>query len=141
MYLVCHRWLIGLMAVLMVDPLYAAKPETPTVGEIAAKLMIGTDVVTKLFLVACLVIGALLVITAITHFRNHYLNPKFVPLDRPIIYLILGLALFSIPFLGEIFLPTSSTIDVKKREAEKAAAAVCPVDVDAPLEMGNEFNH
>ena len=130
---------IMLVGLLWVDLLFAEKSELPTVGEIANKLIIGTDFVTKFVLVVCIVVGAILIVTSVTYFRGHYHNPKMVPLDRPIIYLILGLALFFIPFLGEIFVPTTSTIDMKKKE-EKAAAAYS-IDIDAPLELGNEYDH
>lgn len=131
--------LMMLFLLLWVSPLFAAaKPEVPTIGEIAGKLIIGTDFVTKLVLVACIVVGVILVISAIGQFRSHYYSPKMVPLDRPIIYLILGISLFFVPFLGDIFVRTSSTIDLKKKEASTLG---CPVDVDAPLEFGNEFDH
>lgn len=134
-----EKRLLVFMSGLWANPLLAdSYDDVPTIADMANQLIIGTDTVTKLVLAACFVVGGILVVSAIGQFRSHYFSPKMVPLDRPIIYLLLGMALFFVPFLGDIFVPTSSTIDARKQQE---SARVCPVDIDAPLEFGNEFNH
>lgn len=131
-------WTLSLVAM----PAFAAlKPEkhVPTIGEIAERFIIGTDFLTRLMLVASVAVGAMLVVTSITYFRAHRVNPKLAPLDRPLYYLVLGLVLIALPFFGDIFGPTGSVLELKKQEKAKTMSA--PLDIDAPLELGNEYDH
>lgn len=111
--------------------------DVPTIGSIADKLTIGTDLLTRFMVAVCIVMGVGLIITGLTLYKAHRNNPKFVPLDRPVMYAVLGLLVILIPFLGEIFGPTGSSLDLKKRQAAES----CPTNIDAPLELGNEFDH
>lgn len=132
---------IGLLT-LGIEPAAAfqSSEKVPTLGDIAGKLIIGTEFVTRLVLVACVTIGIILVISAFAYFRAHRRNPKFAPLDRPFFLLLFGLLLIAIPFLGEIFgTTTGSVLEIKKQETKARIAA--PVDIDAPLELGNEYEH
>lgn len=106
--------------------------QTPTVGEIAETLIEGTDFVTRFVLAACFIVGIGLIITGFLMYNAHRKNPKFVPLDRVVTYVILGAIVVAIPFLGHIFAPTSSTIDIKR---EQAAQYQYVHDIDAPLEI------
>jgi len=110
----------------------------PSLGDVAGRLIVGADFLTRLMLAACIAIGLTLVILSITYFRGHRFNPKLVPLGKPVIYLVLGLIVFTIPFLGKLFGETGSILDLKKKEATLES---CRTDIDTPLEFGNEFDH
>lgn len=112
--------------------------ETPSFASIAESLMIGTDVVTRLLHFSSIAIGCFLFIMAFSLIRAHRSNPKFIPLDRPIIYMALGVMLIALPFFGTIFMPTGSTESLKKQEMR---ASSHPQDIDAPLEWGNDYDH
>ncbi len=113
--------------------------EKLTLGSIADSLVIGTDAVTRLLHFVSIAVGCFLFIMAFSLFRANRLNPKFVPLERPIIYVFLGVILVALPFYGKIFMPTGSTIDLKARE--ERAMVLHPHDIDAPLEWGNDYDH
>jgi preprotein translocase subunit SecG len=112
--------------------------QSTTIGSIAENMIAGTGVITRLMVVLCMVVGIGFMIISIHMYRQHRANPKFVPLDRPVMYLVLGLLVFGIPFLGQVFGPTGSVLELDKR---KAASSSCSINIDAPLELGNEFDH
>lgn len=101
---------------------------TPTIGSVAETLISGTGIVTRILMAVCMVLGVGMLIVSFSTYRVHRSNPKFVPLDRPIMYLILGLVIFIIPFLGDFFAPTGSILDLQKQEIQSV-----PRDIDAPL--------
>jgi hypothetical protein len=141
----CNRLkLLGLSATLFImEPVIALQVEkkVPTLGDVAETLIVGTTFLTRLALAGCIAIGITLVISSFIYFRAHRQNPKFAPLDRPIFLLLFGVILLAIPFLGQIFGPTASIFDLKELEATKAQVAAPIIDIDAPLEFGNEYDH
>jgi hypothetical protein len=122
---------------LALDSVFAT--EELSLGSIADSLTIGTHAVTRLMHFVSIVVGCFLFIMAFSLFRAHRWNPKFVPLERPIIYVFLGVILVTLPFYGKIFMPTGGTHDLK--EQEKRALGVQSQDIDAPLEWGNDYDH
>jgi len=125
-----------------IEPIMAAEPlkSVPTIGEIAEKLIVGTDVVTRIVLGGCVAVGAMLIVTSFIYYKAHRENPKFAPLDRPLFYLLFGLILLFIPFLGKIFGPTGSALELNKKTVRESGRYY-PNDIDAPLEFGNEYDH
>lgn len=125
---------------LLMDPLLALQTEEkiPTFGEIAEKMIVGTEFLTRLVLGVCISIGIILILSSLASFRAHFRNPKFQPLDRPFFLFVFGAILLAIPFLGKIFAPTGSVLELKREVSQKRTA---PVDIDAPLEFGNEYDH
>ncbi len=113
--------------------------EKLNLGDVANSLIVGTDFVTRLLHIASIATGAFLFIMAFSLLRSHRTNPKFIPLDRPIIYMCLGVILIALPFYGKLFTLTGSTIDLKKKE--EYAIGVQPQDIDAPLDWGNDYDH
>lgn len=135
-----HEKLFGLLIItclLALDSASAA--EHTTIGSVADSLLTKTDAVTRLVHFVSIIVGCFLFIMAISLFRAHRSNPKFVPLERPVIYMLLGLVLVVLPFYREIFLPTEGANDLKKQEAR--ALGVQLQDIDAPLEWGNDYDH
>lgn len=128
-----------LLAILLsrLDSVFAA--EQPSLGSVAESLIIGTDAVTRLLHVVSIVMGCFLFIMAFSLIRAHRSNPKFIPLERPIIYMVLAVVLMAIPFFGKIFMPTGSTIDLQKQE--ECGHGVQIQDIDAPLDWGNDYDH
>lgn len=102
---------------------------TPTIGDLAERMIAGTDVVTRLMMAVCIAVGIGFMILSVSMYKTHRTNPKFVPLDRPVMYLILGVVVLAIPFLGQIFGPTGSVLDLKRNQIESL-----PRNIDAPLE-------
>ncbi len=113
--------------------------EYASLGSIAETLISGTDAVTKLMHFISITMGVALFIMAISLYKAHRFNPKFVPLERPIIYVLLGIILVALPFFGRIFGPTGSTQDYDKIQLE--TKGVQTYDIDAPLDWGNDFDH
>ncbi len=122
---------------LILDSVFAA--EQPSLGSVAESLIIGTDAVTRLLHFVSLVMGCFLFIMAFSLLRAHRSNPKFIPLERPIIYMVLAVVLMALPFFGKIFIPTGSTIDLKKQEEYGHGVQI--QDIDAPLDWGNDYDH
>lgn len=141
-YTKLKTWTI-IIFLLWVDPLFALQTEekVPTFGEIAEKMIVGTEFLTRLVLGVCISIGIILIISSLASFRAHIRNPKFQPLDRPFFLFVFGAILLAIPFLGKIFAPTGSVLELKKEVSSQAPKRVAPVDIDAPLEFGNEYDH
>lgn len=102
----------------------------PTIGDIAETMISGTDFVTRIALAAAIIMGAGFILFSITSYRQHRMNPKLVPLDRPVLYLVIGICLCFLPYLGKFVGETQSTIDLKKK---KAIAIYTYTDIDAPL--------
>lgn len=112
---------------------------TYTLGEIANTLISGTDVITRFMLLITILMGVGFILFSIGLFRTHRMNPKLVPLDRVVIYLVLGVVLCSIPFLGNFVAETQSTLDLKKNgmvlDHNNIDTAVIDTDIDAPLNL------
>lgn len=102
----------------------------PTLGDIAQTLISGTDFVTRIALAAAIIMGAGFIVFSITSYLQHRRNPKLVPLDRPVLYLVIGICLCFLPHLGKFVGETHSTLDLKKK---KAVATYTYSDIDAPL--------
>lgn len=111
--------------------------DVPNLGDVANTLINGSEILTKLVLLSTLLIGAGFVIFAISMYQQHRTNPKMVPLDRPVLYFILGIGLCCIPFLGNFFDKTEIAVDMTKKQytTSKAAPLHNVLDIDAPLEM------
>jgi hypothetical protein len=129
---------IGTLGLLGISPYSLAAIPALSLGDIAEKFLVGSDFITRFALIVCVSVGIIMFILGITHFRGHRENPKMVPLGRPVMYVVLGFCLVMVPFFESIFGQTGSILEIKKKEQ---APLVCPVDIDAPLEFGNEFNH
>ena len=100
-----------------------------SIENVAYTLINGVDIVTHALHAASIVIGIILWVMAVGLWNAHRYNPKYVPLDKPLIYLILGFILVGIPFFNLLFGPTGSSIDLKQQQA-----AVHMLDIDTPLE-------
>lgn len=129
----------GLLSILCISliifPVQAAEP--PSIATIAGNITFGSNLLSRFMHFVCMVMGAGFFIMAFMQYRAHRDNPKFVPLGRPIMYLVLALVLFSIPFLGEIFgASTSSGKDLEKSKNKN----VYYNDIDAPLKT-EDFGH
>ena len=77
----------------------AMAAEATSLADVADNLLFGASMVTDFLHGVCLVLGVGFIVYAIIAYRTHRQNPKLMPLDRPIIYLVLGLVLGAIPFL------------------------------------------
>ncbi len=131
--------LVVLLLVGLVSSSYASEP-SPTFGSIAENLIAGTSVVTRLVHFICIVVGLGFLGMAVAQYKAHRFNPKFVPLERPIMYAVLGIVLISLPFFDEIFGLTGGTHDLEKKELLDRGVQVH--DIDAPLDnWGNDYNH
>lgn len=82
--------------------------EAKSFGEIAGNLLSGAILLTDFLHAVCLALGIGFVIYSFVTYQTHRQNPKLMPLDRPIIYLVLGLVLIAIPFLDYLLGQTGS---------------------------------
>ncbi len=132
--------ILGLIPFLGAETVLAA--ETRTVGDVADKLIVGTDFLTHFMHFACIIVGIILLIMALSFYKAHRDNPKFIPIERPIIYFFLGLILIALPYLGQIFgVVTGSPQDLHKREFMAPNPNQPMDDVDAPIEWGEDYDH
>lgn len=104
----------------------------PTIGSVAERLFVESSVVTGFAHLLCIIVGVILIGSAVALYKAHRFNPKFVPLERPIIYSLLGLILIAIPLLGKILGPTGSVKDLEKQQVINQGVQI--QDIDAPLE-------
>ena len=126
---------ILLLALTVVLPISAAEPLS--IASIAGNLIYGTNLLTRFMHFVCIIMGAGFFIMAFMQYRAHRDNPKFVPLGRPIMYIVLSLILFAIPFLGKLFSATTgSAKDLEKQRVK----GVYHHDIDAPL-VPEDFGH
>lgn len=79
-----------------------------SIGDAAQNLMVPTEILTKLLLISCYIIGIALILGAIVQYKIHRQSPKLVPLTTPITLLILGLVSVFIPYGTKMFGPTFS---------------------------------
>lgn len=108
------------------NAVFAAKGDS--FGSLARDFMGPADTITKLVHLVCIIVGIILLFMSISMFKASRFNPKFVPLERPIIIAILGIFLLALPFYGKIFFhPTGGIHDAA------AAQGICTDDPDAPL--------
>jgi hypothetical protein len=76
------------------------------IGQIANDLIPTADVVIRVAHWLCILVGFCLLATAVSFYKAHRFNPKFMPLERPIIIAFLGIVLIVLPFFKQIFLPS-----------------------------------
>lgn len=89
-------------------------------GEAAENLLGPTELLTKLFLLACYIVGIMLIFTAFVQYRLHRQNPKQVPLTTPVTLLILGVICALIPYGSKMFGITYSAVEQKGASDPKA---------------------
>lgn len=114
-----------------------------SIESVANTLISGVDWLTHLAHIASVVAGLVLLAMAVALFKAHRDNPKYVPLDKPVIYVLLGAVLLAVPFLNHFFGPTGSSIDLKQQAmatvtqplawADEPVMSTDLVDIDAPI--------
>ena len=113
-----------------------------SIENIANAAVEGVGLVTHLAHAASLAVGFTLVVMALALFKAHRYNPKYVPLDKPVVYLLLGAVLVGLPFLNILFGPTGSSFDLKQESLKRSQMAMSNdepallaniIDIDAPL--------
>src|SRR5438477_9236985 len=91
---------------------YAARDVS--VGGVAENLLGPTELITKLALLACYIVGAALVMVALAQYKIHRQSPKLVPLSTPITLLILGVIALLIPYGSNMFGESGSAVEQNK---------------------------
>lgn len=81
-------------------------------------LMGPTEILTKLVVVACYIVGVALIIFALAQYRQHRQSPKLVPLSTPIILLILGIVAVLIPYISVLSGQSFSAVERAKEEGQ-----------------------
>jgi len=138
------RILIFLSSIFLTLDLAWAKTEETNLnlGIIAERVHVAGEMVARLMVAVCVVMGITMICFAFFHYRTHRINPKLVPLGKPVMYLVLGLVILAIPFAEEILGKTgrSHVLEAKKQKETLHT----PVDIDAPLVQDNwvnDYNH
>ena len=119
--------LMGLMA-------NTAIAEAETFADIFSSLIFGASIVTDFLHAASMVLGVGFIIYSVVSFRNHRINPKMVPLDRPVLYLFLGIVLTALPFLGQILGRTTGETHMQKHHNHRSSSVYHEHDIDEPLD-------
>jgi hypothetical protein len=111
-----------------------AVAKTETFADIFGSLIFGASIVTDFLHAASMLLGVGFMIYSVVSFRNHRINPKMVPLDRPVLYLFLGIVLIAIPFLGQIMERTTGEAHMQQHHNPRSSSAYHEQDIDAPLD-------
>lgn len=107
------RVLLGLVLVMLFPVSVLAGS---TFGDVAENLMQPTELITKIVMVVCYVVGIALILSAFAQYKIHRQNPKLVPLTTPIVMAVLGIIAMLIPYGSTIFGVTfSAEEEAKKR--------------------------
>lgn len=100
---------------------------TASIGEAARNVLTPTEILTKLVLVACYIIGTGFIFAALAQYRIHRQSPKLVPLTTPILLLILGIVCVLIPYSTKLFGESFSAVEQAKREGRHQRENVLPL--------------
>lgn len=99
----------------------------PSIGDMAKNIFMPTEILTKLLLVACYVIGTGLIFASLAQYRIHRQSPKLVPLTTPILLLILGIICVLIPYSTQLFGDSYSAVEQAKKEGLHKKENVLPL--------------
>lgn len=83
----------------------------PSIGEAAENILVPTEILTKLVLLTCYILGAIFIFMAFAQYRVHRQSPKLIPLTTPILLFILGVICALIPLSSKIFGETFSAVE------------------------------
>jgi hypothetical protein len=83
----------------------------PSIGEAAQNILVPTEILTKLLLLTCYILGAIFIFMSFAQYRVHRQSPKLVPLTTPILLFVLGSICALIPFSSKIFGETFSAVE------------------------------
>lgn len=104
--------LISLVALLW------ASSAVASIADVSENLMGPTEIITKLVVIACYIVGVGLIIFALAQYKQHRQSPKLVPLTTPILLLILGVLAIVIPYFSIISGQSFSASEQAKREGK-----------------------
>jgi len=96
---ICTLFILFMLPTLV----WAGSSSTGSIGDVAETLMGPTEIMTKLILVACYIIGIALLLVAMAQYKIHLQSPKLVPLTTPIALVILGVVALLIPYVTNKF--------------------------------------
>lgn len=108
-------------------PVYAVDLKT-----VSTHLYESSTLLVKLISFASVLVGLIMLSTALAGYKEHRRNPKFIPLDRPIFYTILGIVLIFLPYMGRYFGQTYNPLD-KEHHLKKKLHQHHKLDIDEPL--------
>jgi hypothetical protein len=103
-----------------------------TIGDVATNLMGPTEIVTKLVIVACYVVGLTLIFVAMAQYKIHRQSPKLVPLSTPVALLILGAVALLIPYATNMLEDSASAAKQNAGESERSNILPLPGQADVP---------
>jgi membrane-associated HD superfamily phosphohydrolase len=106
-----------------------------TVGGAAQRLMGPTEIITRLMLVACYILGVLLIIMAVAQYKQHRESPKLVPLTTPIMLVMLGVVCLLIPYWSTIT-ETFSAVEQAKKDGMGPDKGSLPTPPPLPRQAG-----
>ena len=113
--------------------------ELEDIGQIADNLLPTAETLIHVAHWLCIIVGFCLLVTAISFYKAHRFNPKFVPLERPIIIAFLGIVLIALPFFKKIFLPSDfkkviiPADQIHQPEDKNNLYHYHPLNIDEPL--------
>lgn len=106
---------------------YVSSANAVTLGEVSTNLMGPTEILTKIMILGCYVVGIALLIMAIAQYKQHKHSPKLVPLTTPIILIILGLIAIGLPTFTNVFGPSFSATEQAKEEGRDIGGSNLPL--------------
>jgi hypothetical protein len=121
--------LVTLFGLLALQSVFAYSEPT-TFGSVAESLTVDANILKAFMHFVCFIMASVFFVMAFSMYRAHRFNPKLVPLDRPIMYLVFALLMVALPMLGKLFLEPSSPAVLEK---ELRGTGLHFQDIDAPL--------
>jgi len=116
--------LAGSALFLLSNPLFAGS--TGSIGDAAVSLLGPTEIITKLFLIACYIVGVALILVSLAQYKIHQQSPKLVPLTTPIMLFILGVITVLIPYASENLFGESASA-AKQNVGKSKSETVLPL--------------
>lgn len=104
-----------------------------SLATIANNLTSGASIISNLMISGCIVVGITLIALAGVHYKAHRHSPKMIPLTKPILYIVLGLILFAIPFLEDYVAKTGRSVAFPSIHKQTSQNTYTYTDIDAPL--------
>lgn len=80
----------------------AAQPTGPSLGQVAGGMLEPMGAFSELFYDICYIIGGMLLMGSAVQYKHHRDTPTQVPVSKPVVLLILGLAFVLLPIICKL---------------------------------------
>ena len=129
----CLKNVLGLFLLMA----FSVTASAVTVDDVTETLMGPTQMITKLMLAACYIIGVILIFAAMAQYKTHRQSPKLVPLATPIILVVLGVISLLIPYVTKQFETGDATAQEEVNERPRSTLPLPDLNKGPSLPLPN----